>query len=171
MSFNGVNQFVNLGNHRKECFGNLTLCPGGYTIAFWVFFDVLIGDKYYLSSGGHTFRSDGMVMLTRNNQMLSVFRLRGLVWTCENKVIANTWYHITYTWSLSNGLNVFANGQFVIECKIPSASAYKNLGYDDFILGRPNTDYNSFGHGKIDEILFWDKLLDLQALGFLYSRY
>ena len=35
---NGADQYVNFGGHRNRCFGNVTFCNQGFSLAFWLKF-------------------------------------------------------------------------------------------------------------------------------------
>ena len=103
--------------------------------------------------------------------MLSVFRLRDMKWACENMITARMWHHVTYTWMKEQGLSVYVNGSLVTtNQEVTVLRKYENQGYDSFVLGRPNTNHVSFAQGKLDEIMFWDRLLDSKAIHILSTR-
>ncbi len=112
---NGVDQWVDLGNHRYKCLGNLEQCPNGFTIALWL----KMGTKsatgtilFYMSSGGHTYASHGIAMYRKSNFLGASFRTKIKRWSCSKLMTISdgVWYHLTLTWKEDNGVKFFLNG-------------------------------------------------------------
>ncbi|CAH1786999.1 unnamed protein product, partial [Owenia fusiformis] len=117
LSLDGNNQWVDLGTHENECFGDLNLCPMGYTLAMWIKFGAKNTEEmYYFSSGGQSGNSYGT----------TVFIQYGVLWawvststrTWETRFMnppRHEWTHVLLTWRKDEGLQLFINGEEVME--------------------------------------------------------
>ena len=176
---NGVNQWVDLGNQRQKCLGNLEWCPNGFTIALWL----KMGTKsaagttlFYISSGGHTSASHGITMYKKNDILGASFRTKSRRWTCMNlmSVSNEVWYHVTLTWRADIGVKFFLNGcprNMLQPC--PSVSQIvTSTPYNNFILGSRNsgTIPNTYmGECYLDKMMVYEDVLDLHVIWSLFA--
>ena len=160
-SFDGATQYVNLGNNRDKCWGDLDNCPNGITVAFWLNIpaDAPAGEKYFLSSGGQTYQSRGIASLRQTSGLLETrFKTSSQKWFLTTNMISlGVWTHITYIWDLHTGLAVFYNGCF--EAELTNGVTHSDACiYNDFYIGRPNNNPNSVFMGQflMDELQIWE---------------
>ncbi|CAH1803007.1 unnamed protein product, partial [Owenia fusiformis] len=100
LSLDGNNQWVDLGMHENECFGDLNLCSMGYTLAMWIKFGAKNTDEmYYFSSGDQNGNSSGTDIFIQNGILWA--RLSTIVWTWEARFmnpLPHEWTHMLLTW-------------------------------------------------------------------------
>ncbi|KAL4216896.1 neuroligin protein binding [Mactra antiquata] len=164
--------------HRYECFGDLSLCPDGYTIGMWFKFDRLgTGKGVYLSNGGHSTRSHGVAMYYQSGSMEWVFRLKnGREWRATAlNVFGRRWYHVTVTWHKLRGVSIYLNGYKTAQGLTPTYRAPINssISFDDFIIGQSNNheETRDLGMMTVDDFQFWSYTLeetDLMEKGPIY---
>ena len=91
---NGVDQWVDLGNQRSNCMGDLTKCDNGFVMAMWLQMHPYdLSNRYYITSGGHTRQSMGVALLMQGKQLKVSFRTPSWRWslTYPTQPIPDTW--------------------------------------------------------------------------------
>ena len=164
---NGINQWVNIGNHRDKCLGNLAMCSKGFVMALWLkaHQDVSAGgNEYYINSGGHTYQSIGMTLLQQNGNLLAWFRNESMFWSASVPDFqSHLWYHIVLAWIGERGEQVYLDGCLHQADEGRNWANNKNPIYNDFVFGNANTALNggSFaGEMTLDEVRVWDADMD-----------
>ena len=141
---NGMDQWVNIGDHRDRCLGNLEKCSNGFVMALWLkaHTHVMNGSEYYVNSGGHTVRSIGMTLLQQDGKLVSSFRTTSMRWRVDVPgFVSKLWYHVVLVWSRERGEQIYLNG-----CMCGGMDTgveidnNKHPWYTDFIFGNANTD-------------------------------
>ncbi|KAL3854429.1 hypothetical protein ACJMK2_013699, partial [Sinanodonta woodiana] len=164
LTIEGKTQWIKVSGpgHRTECFGDLDLCPLGYTLSMWLKFEnVRNFNGVYLSNGGHSSQSHGVAMLYKKGTLEFVFRKKdGKEWKVKARdVLPKRWYHVTATWLLDDGLSLYLNGKLMDKLKFPvnRAKASSDFLFNDFYIGRANDNSGSRDLGTlvIDEFHFW----------------
>jgi len=62
VSVDGDRQYMSLGDHGNDCFGNLEMCNNGLTMAFYLRLQRLVESGYIISAGPYSIYSkDGRV--------------------------------------------------------------------------------------------------------------
>ncbi len=171
---NGVDQWVDLGNHRDKCLGNLEQCLNGFTIALWL----KLGTKsaagnnlFYMSSGGHTKNSHGIAMYRKSNDLGASFRTKIKHWSCSKLMTVSdgVWYHVTLTWKEDDGVKFFLNGcpkEMVQACDTTTQSVTTTAS-NNFILGSHNTGSipNALmGECYLDDMMVYEHVMSLQVI-------
>ena len=180
---NGVDQWINFGNQRHSCLGNLTVCSNGFVMAFWLkahrYDDVELSDEYYLSSGGQTTQSVGVAVLMQNSKLVVQVRNESVTWTGMMIPIAiNIWNHVALTWSGTDGgqLYIYVNGNVVAEDLHGARQVSNQVQHvNDFVLGSSNdaveiTKKADAGEMSMDELRVWDALFDSKAMKDIYEN-
>ena len=172
---NGIDQWVNIGNHRDKCLGNLNRCTKGFVMALWLKGNVMIGEEYYVNCGGHTERSIGMTLLEQDGNLVAEFRIESIRWRVGVVGFeSHVWYHVVLVWTEEGGEQVYLNGCLCGRMKtgIPHTNN-QEPGYTDFVFGNANTDLNGkttlAGEMTLDEVRVWDADLDEEGAWKLYS--
>ena len=179
---NGIDQWVNFGNQRHSCLGNLTICCNGFVMAFWLKahrYDDLRSDEYYLSSGGHTYLSVGVSVLMQNSKLAAQVRNESVTWTAMMiPVVINIWNHVALTWSGTDGgqLYFYLNGNVVAEDLRGTKMVNNRLKtLNDCVLGSVN-HFDEFmkkifaGEMSMDALQVWDALFDSKAMKDIYKN-
>ena len=170
---NGINQRVNLGNQRHNCMGDLSQCNNGFVMAMWIQMHANDGDKYYISSGGQTGTSIGVVMMMRDKKLIVWFRTSTRLWEVRYRrvVSLNTWYHVVLAWNIANGGKAYINGVLASHDQdgYSQTSNTQPNSYVNFMLGASNRDPNvNPGEMTLDELRIWDAVMDDQEILSLY---
>ena len=155
-------QYVNLGNLRQYCVGDLRLCQHGLTISLWLRPHVRkSGEFHYFTNGGHTRKSIGVYLAQRYEGLRVYFRNDTGPWVVsEVPFEALNWYFISMVWGPNSGLRLYLNGCLAGEDRTLTHDASTSNGpYNDFILGASNiAEDRSFSRIEMtmDELKIWD---------------
>ncbi|CAH1793213.1 unnamed protein product, partial [Owenia fusiformis] len=158
----GIDQWVDLGNHRHECFGDLELCPNGYTLSMWLYIGPKVANEmYYFSSGGQTGSSFGVALFWLAGNLGSWFSTRTEIWKVSypGATLREQWRHIVLTWKQDEGLKLWIDCVNVESDTMSETRNVPNTPWNNVVLGRPNKNFAKFGEAIIDELIFWDKKL------------
>ena len=171
---------VSGASHRQECFGDLSKCAKGYTLALWIWFKDTVGsDGVYLTNGGHTAVSHGVSLELIQHALQFTFRTpSGEVWKNQFRgVRPERWYHVAAVWNARDKTMVmYVDGKMVndvVRQTYQSSSGRHrqdttSLRYKYFYIGR-NIEYHIGGAGappeghptdpkgliRVDELNFW----------------
>ena len=159
---NGIDQYVNLGNLRQFCVGNILHCQNGLTVSFWI--NPLIkkpGSFFYLDNGGSTMLSIGINILQQNEALCANFRDDTHHWSISGvSFVPMHWYHVIIVWGGSSGLHFYLNGCLAAVKLSPRFEINTPNGpYNDLILGTTTTtSFRSLVSGEMlmDELKMWD---------------
>ena len=172
---NGIDQWVNIGNHRDKCLGNLTMCSKGFVMALWLkaHLDVSAGgNEYYINSGGHTYQSIGMTLLQQNGDLVASFRTESMHWRADvSGFQSQVWYHVVLAWSGERGEQVYLDGCLHQADEGRTLANNQNPIYNDFVFGNANTALNGgsvAGEMSLDEVRVWDADMDREDVWKMY---
>ena len=172
---NGQDQWVDLGNQRSNCMGDLNKCENGFVMAMWLQMHPYdSSEKYYITSGGHTRQSMGVALLMQGKQLKVSFRTASWRWdlTYPTQPIPSTWYHVVLTWTAENGAHIYINGAIGAADKEGYSYASNRNGdtYTKFVLGTESTNpATACGEMTIDELGIWDAVMNQQDIWSLYA--
>ena len=172
---NGIDQWVNIGNHRDKCLGNLTGCSKGFVMALWLKArqDVSAGgNEYYINSGGHTYQSIGMTLLQQNGDLVASFRTESRYWRADvTGFESQVWYHVVLAWTGERGEQVYLDGCLHQADEGRNWANNQNPIYNDFVFGNANTALNGggvAGEMTLDEVRVWDADMDGEDVWEIY---
>ena len=82
-------QYVELGDQRTQCFGNLNLCPNGLSLAFWInVHSTPLTANYVVSWGAQSSSSHGAAvsfkMGSSRIQLTGDFTTDTMIWSLED---------------------------------------------------------------------------------------
>jgi len=178
IALNSQDYYVQIKGFKRECFTEPNVCSEGLSVAFWL---RMTNGKYIIAGGRYRDepRGSGFVILHDSNS--SEFRIEVATpnkkWTAVIHKIpfTNQWFHLVFTWSLSTGLRVSINGQFLLqdagarERKYSLRSVYEDNGI--LIGGKDPSD------GKIRNVDFeighvaiWKYALDSWDIQLAYKE-
>ncbi|CAH1803009.1 unnamed protein product, partial [Owenia fusiformis] len=115
INLNGVNQWIDLGQHGDECFGNLEMCPHGYTLSMWL----KVGpnnapEMYYFSSVEQNGTSYGIILQSLDGKFVVKFSTKNKIWRVDYAgQMKGQWYHVVLTWNREDGLHLWIDGHAV----------------------------------------------------------
>ena len=175
---NGLDQWVDLGNQRDNCMGDLEKCSNGFVMAMWLKMHRYhkpgtTDDEYYLTNGGHTKYSMGVVLLMRTKVFLVSFRTASRYWyvttTAHNTLY--TWHHVVLTWDATNGGKIYTNGMLDGEERRAISYTSNRAGdtYTKFIVGCENMlPPRNAAEMTLDELRIWDAEMNEQEVWLMY---
>jgi len=153
----GSGQYVDAGDHRKACLGNVELCRHGLTQSMWIQFREFRDNMYYVSNGRgvRVFHKDGnlhvVIAAARKQWEVAVPDLQ-----------KDTWHFVEYTWHPEKGLQVFVNNRLVGSRETPVTVQQRPPPETDslVLIGNANTvdsevEQTFSTNGVIDEVETW----------------
>ena len=167
-------QYVNLGNLRQHCVGDLRLCQRGLTIPLWLQpHERKSGIFFYFTNGGHTSGSIGVVLMQRDEGFLVSFRnVTGSITVKDVPFEAQVWYFITMVWGPNSGLRMYLNGCLAgEELTLRHDASDSNGPYNDFVLGASNFEKRrsrTRAGMTMDELKIWDARMTGEQVWDLY---
>ena len=164
---NGIDQWVNIGNHRDKCLANPALCSKGFVMALWLkaHIHVIDGSKeYYINCGGHTSQCVGMSLHQKSIGLCASFRTVTRLWfAVVPDFESQVWYHIVMAWAEGGGLKVYLDGCLRQTEDGTNSANNKNPSVTDFVFGNANTALGSgsiAGEMTLDDVRVWDADMD-----------
>jgi len=161
---NGVDQWIDLGNLRSKCFGNVMKCTEGHVMSLWMFvYEQTTGQHYIFTSGAHTYRSHGTTLLVKNKKIQTYVRTQTKLWVIVDVTFNfEAWYHVTLTWSENKGSKLYFNGILVGDMVDPTAGNNNaDNTHHNFVIGNTNiNNENYLAEMKLDEMKMWDAVWD-----------
>ena len=152
----GQTQYLDIGNHLKDCLGSPKLCNHGFTASLWANFRSLQDNAYYFSSGG------GLTMYYDKGKLHISIYAADKHWEVKSANLkTDTWYFVEFTWHLEKGLQLYINNKLVDEHKAPAISMIRTPPSDSSVLvGKSNAQdgegvRTKFGDFVVDELEFW----------------
>ena len=167
-------QYVNLGNLRQYCVGNLRHCENGLTISLWLQPKVKkSGGYHYFTNGGHTREAIGVFLGQKFEGLMAFFRNETGPWTIMHVPFqALNWYFVTMVWGPNSGSRLYLNGCLAGEDLSLGHDASNADGpYNDFILGAsniPDDRDDSRISMTMDELKIWDARMTEDQVWKLY---
>ena len=162
---NGNNQYVDYGVHLDRCFHNPDKCNGGITFALWL--NVHAYDSVILDTGAISSESFGyyIAITPRHSIKISVKDASTYHQYEAPQFPLNEWVYLVFTWPSNGGLiHLYING-----CDADATNgkgyAYNLARFQDinkqirFRVGAGGIAAVSSANADIDELLFWDKVL------------
>ncbi|CAE1310992.1 unnamed protein product [Acanthosepion pharaonis] len=156
--------------HRQECFGDLDLCPEGYTISFWLkFLYPSYKKQVFLTNGGDRSDSHGIAMLYSKGVLEFIFRDKsGNEWRASDKnVLPGQWFMTVHELKQLGPiyhyhLDMDAKRGKSLDVAHMDASIYGNVWLShDAVIGRSlqlsgPEQYVSLQHQDRDTLLYLD---------------
>ena len=161
----GNDQYVDYGLHLDKCYQNPDKCGGGITFALWL--NVHAYDSVILDTGAMDSGSIGYyIFITPEHSIKISVKDTSMYHQYEAPQFPlNEWVHLVFTWPSHAGLvHLYING-----CDA-DATNEKGYAYNlarfsslssqyKFLLGAALNGIRSYAHADMDELLFWDRVL------------
>ena len=164
LSFDGIDDIIDVGNLRSTCFGNLNNCPNGHTMAFWlkVYSMPVASNRFIYSGGGQSSNSYGPA-LSKNSadELCAWYSGNGVRWAACVPLSLGQFVHVVVIWSASDGLKLYMNKILVAHTTTTIAHGTEPSTFNNFYFGRPNTNSLTDKYCKfhIDSFLFWEDVI------------
>ena len=147
----GSNKII-LGNHQNDCFGNVSLCPDGVTISFWI----------YMFSHPHNWPGpvNGPVFYffcytPSKNPHCTVKVWNGTHrWQRNERIIYNYWHNFVWVFTPKDGLTWYVDGYR----RDPMTPNPEIRGPRNLDLGCLGTQHCAIA--KYDDIRVWNEAKD-----------
>ena len=168
---NGIDQWVNIGNHRDKCLGDLTRCTEGFVMALWLKPHLHDGKEFYVNSGGHSVHSVGMSLHCLNGDFITRFKNGTTAWRIRiSDIVSDVWMHVVLTWTRHASARIYLNGCLSGQhMGIPEIGSH---GYNDFVFGHRNNFLGKNTHTAemiLDEVRVWDADMDEESVWEIYA--
>ena len=175
---NGIDQWVNIGNHRDKCLGNLTVCAKGFVMALWLraYIHVTSNVQFYVDSGGYTAQSLGITLFQKHGELRVRLRTESKYWKVESiNFSINVWYHVAVVWTGEDGVQFYMNGCLCgRDDSATKRTNNQNPSFTDFIFGNKNTNLANNdtplpAEMTLDEVRVWDGNMDEEEIWKIYT--
>ena len=163
---NGNNQYVDYCLHFDECYHDPDKCSGGITFALWL--NVHAYGSAILDTGAMDSRSFGYYIFVTPWRSIKIsVKDTSMYHQYEvPRFPLNKWVHVVFTWPLNAGLiHLYING-----CDADAANEkgyaynlarFKSISeHSRIILGAGRNASVSYANADLDELIFWERILD-----------
>lgn len=116
LHISNTSQYLDLGEHRDLCFGNIGLCFNGLTIQIIVKFRVLDEGTVVLSSSGSNILGTGMEIVYQYGRLQFAVSNAAHSWFASvgrDKIQLNTYVKIIFSWSPKEGVKIVIDNHVV----------------------------------------------------------
>ena len=172
---NGIDQWVNIGNHRDKCLGNPSLCSKGFVMVLWLKAHVHVTDnnnEYYINCGGHTSKCVGMSLHQKSIGLCASLRTESKLWfAVVPDFESQLWHHIALAWTEGGGLRVYLDGCLRQMERSENNVNNRDPSFTDFVFGNANTALNGgsiAGEMTLDEVRVWDADMNEEDIWNIY---
>ena len=157
LSLNGLDQYLDFGEHTVECLGNLALCQNGITVSAWMNFQDLKDNTYVFSTG-----SNGIRMYIKDYYFNVKVKQNNKEWVVSiPQVDEGTWNYVELSWHPDFGLSMYLNNSLVAYSKDTNTtfSPLVEPSRPRVLLGKANsgdsTEPTQNAHMVVDEMEIW----------------
>ena len=170
------NGYLDLGNTRDTCFGELERCPQGVSLALWLKMEIPDEyEAYYVNNGGQTSSSYGISIhgkLVPPDSFLQIDLKTKTHWYrfTYKESVARAWHHLAFSWTASTHVIAYLDGKYV-GTSDKSYKAIQTTNYNTFFIGKPNNNEKYYGEAYLDELLFWDSAKPAEFFQDLFQFY
>lgn len=155
----GRGQYIDLGSFTDTCLGNTTLCMYGFTVTFWIKFDRLEDNNYFMTSS-----VSGFALFSYGGRLYANVQYGDRQYQASvTGVETGKWYFLELTWSSSTGLEIFKDQKLVASQTASNHYQSKTTVYDNFYIGRANTVMatEKYAAISIDELRLYNAGIEL----------
>ena len=179
MSFDGQTQALDLGHHFGTCFGDISLCPDGYTLSFWFKYGTTKARDsssyvHFISGGGQTALSHGIAVFFKTGKFQIWFRKPdGHLWKLTTDLNAD-WNHLSITWKQDSSLRLYVNGTQLEEVSIVNHVDADQATDYGIQFGRVNSkpdNFDRYGNFYVDEVIFLEREIGPNTANRFFVRY
>ena len=167
LQLDGIDDYVDLGYHGDSCFGNITLCVNGLTVAMWLWPNVTDSQQIYFSN------SDGknvcLQFKQRSHGQLGV-KLKTLThkYKSSDYELTNRWTHIAVSWYPEKKLVVYIDG--CVHDDVAGIPELNTYDIKNTVIGKNPKNNNKYAAGIIDEFNFWEWNLDAAKIMVVFLK-
>ena len=172
----GKGAWVNFGSFDNTCVSDPSLCPNGFTLSFWLKYQILddSGLQYFMGTSGNKDGLRGFLIYQdfsydREDHLAIKVENGSVLWKRSFAVSRNNWTHVTFTWDERDGLEIYANGSYVGGDPNGKTTQPQGKDYTTFTLGRPNNEF-VFSKAAYDEIAIWERKLHPREIEAVFQR-
>ena len=157
---NGIDQWLDLGIHDNDCFGNVSLCNHGFSFGLWMKIRPKQGIycHYVLASGKN--HEANIYSVCRKNGFLrvSVSTWNRLYKSQTYPVKDHVWFHVGVTWEARIGLSVLVDGAPIEEPGVIDGTRLEQEIGTQVTMGRRtnSTRTRYMPEVTVDELYFWE---------------
>ena len=162
----GNNQYVDYGLHLDKCYHNPDKCSGGITVALWL--NVHTYGSDILDTGATHAQAFGYYMYINSDHSIKISVKDTSMYHQYQapEFPLNEWVHLVFTWPSNAGLiHLYING-----CDADATNRkryaynlarYKGITRQSRItLGASPDAFMSYANADVDELIFWESVLD-----------
>ncbi len=173
LSFNGVDQYVDMGTYLGECIVKPPLCLDGFTWMMWLKIPSASSTEMVVplsSNYGPGNGNFGLHIRLANAQLEVVLITTGkFIRYASEDFVKDQWFHFAFSWLAPDNCEMYTDGETITKSKT-SGSRSPNEANGQFDLGRSvlGDKYAAF---SVDDILFWSERKDINFIQSIYESY
>ena len=167
---NGVDQVVNYGNHRTQCYHQPDKCTDGVTFSMWLKI-MSSTESLILDCGGFSVKSIGYAMrrMSHGLFMVTVVDQTHRSTTHISQWKLDEWVHLVATYELSNGVLLYMNGCPLGFQHPPRPRTHSITYLPDFVIGG-SASGEKRAEMEMDNMLIWHQVLVGEEVWQIYSQ-
>ena len=162
VQFDGIDDYVDLGNHNDSCFGDIRLFTYGVTVSMWIKRGIKNTWQYYFSNGfpfGIWYKQNG------DGTFKIKARSSSLEWESTFAVELDRWVFVSVTWHPSGVLSIYLDGCILYTAN-PEPIVKKFEAVNPTLGVR--SDGHQFSKALIGSFAFWERNLTSDIMQMLY---
>jgi len=180
-----ANQFpsVDLGPFTGECSADPTLCTNGITISFWLKMEQNaiakmkslqkgFNEFYVWASGGLQIKNRGYAVVYQDNGFeLHLQHSTGFHVIKMTSFVYSKWFHISFTWSATEGLRYYQDG-VLSGSSTSSSQTFEASSQTLMTIGKLNNGakQNSFADFRMDDLVIYERILALKEIEYMAAK-
>ena len=171
ITFNGVNQYVDMGQYPGECLTNLGLCMNGFTWMMWLKLPSgAPASEVLLLSAGYGYGTGTYGISLRHspdNIYAFQWHVAGKMHRFPTNFARNQWFQFAFVCNSPDSCMAYIDGENVAG-SVGSFNTNPAVGSGQTDLGRSITG-DRYAEFSIDEIVFWEETKDAQFIQSIYD--
>ncbi|XP_077998339.1 uncharacterized protein LOC144451387 isoform X2 [Glandiceps talaboti] len=164
--FNGRRDWLNVGDFRGKCLSYPDDCVEGFSYAFWMKFYGRAVDtvkNFILSSGAQAPAQTGISMYAEGIDYYLAVQDTAYRYEITQPFQTRYWHHYVITWSKTDGLKLYIDGDLIAESKGKAHTAIRNSP-NNLAIGKPNHANVWNGEFIMDNLAIFEQPLQMEEV-------
>ena len=151
-----------LGHHDNDCLGNVTHCPDGLTISFWIY---MFQQSYQwpYSLRGTFFEFSAYTPATNPFHAASVYNGTHRWGLGGDRIIYDYWHHYAFVYTAEGGFVIYTDG-YRRDQDGPHSEVRPSIEYEMGCIGSQNC-----AKAKYDDLRVWNEAKDEDFIWHLWQ--
>ena len=152
---------LSLGHHENNCFGNVSLCPNGVTISFWIYM-FTHSYKWPIPATGPSFQLSAYTPTTNPLFMITLYN-SSHQWYTSPGLIYDYWHHFAFVYTAKDGFMLYSDGYR----HDPVTPTPHHKGPQNLLMGCAGSQHCTIA--KYDDLRVWNEAKDEDFIWLLWQ--